>query len=238
MKYLSVLAILLSTVAIGLNLQDHGVVPQASPIALPGTVAVYSIVRPGTVTIDAFSDRRMTRELGTGSGFIIDSDGTIATAAHVVVGGYYRVTYSDGSTAQATILSSDPARDIAIVRVDKPVGSCLQLAQKSSEPGSMIMAAGNPFGIGVTVVLGVVSSYPAALENGSKYLAATLSIMALPGYSGGPVMDISTGQVIGVISAGYETRKGWAGIIWSVPAQSVSDLFFEKRGRRPSCAQS
>lgn len=211
MKYLNILAILLATVAIGLSLQVHR------------GRTTYSIVRPGIVTIDTFSDPTMTHELGGGSGFIMDADGTIATAAHVVVGGYYRVTYSDGSTAMATILSRDPVRDIALIGVTGPVRRCLALTQHDPEPG--------------TEVLGVVSSYPVD-EDGSGYLTTTLSILALPGYSGGPVMDVTTGQVIGVISSGYETERGWAGIVWSVPAGSVSDMFFERRGRRPSCAQS
>jgi S1-C subfamily serine protease len=226
MRLLSILALIMATASLVLSLQEHS-----------GGRTAYTIVRPGTVTIDAFSDPKMTRAISNGSGFVIDADGHVATAAHVVVGGYYRVTYADGTTAVAEVVSSDAVRDIAIVRVSRPGGSCLRLSEIDSPPGSEVMAAGNPFGLGVTVVLGVVSSYPAHPQD-DIYLAATLSILALPGYSGGPVIDVSTGEVIGVVSAGYETRKGWAGIVWSVPASSLSDMFFARFGRRPSCGQS
>ena len=150
------------------------------------------------------------QKVGGGSGFIISSDGLIATNRHVVedTAATYTVLTNDGKNYDARVLSRDPVNDLAIVKIDArdlptvPLGdsSALQLGQK-------VIAIGNALGeysnsITTGVVSGIGRSITAGTTTGSEHLEGVIQTDAAinPGNSGGPLLDIG-GSVIGINTA-------------------------------------
>ncbi|HUU46071.1 MAG TPA: trypsin-like peptidase domain-containing protein, partial [Acidobacteriota bacterium] len=100
------------------------------------------------------------RETSLGSGVIVSADGVILTANHVVEGAQgVAVTLADGSQIPATILGTDPATDVAVLKVDAHDLPVVTLGDSdSARIGDVVLAFGNPFGIGQTVTMGIVSA--------------------------------------------------------------------------------
>lgn len=167
---------------------------------------------------------------GTGSGFIYDEQGHILTNNHVVEGakdGEIRVSFSDGSSAMASIVGSDPATDVAVIKVDprelrnepRPVniGSSEDLTV-----GQWVLAIGSPFGLSQTVTAGIISATNRQAvgildprEGYEDFIQTDAAIN--PGNSGGPLVDIQ-GRVIGINSAiATGNRASNAGVGFAIP---------------------
>jgi putative serine protease PepD len=170
---------------------------------------------------------------GSGTGFVIDSNGTIVTNAHVVQGASnVQVRFDDnGSGVDAEVLGSDQSSDLAVLRVDsshtqsiKP----LQLADSDTvHVGDLAVAIGYPLGLDRTVTAGIISGLGRAIKapNGfsiDKVIQTDAPIN--PGNSGGPLLD-SLGRVIGVNSqiATSGAGTGNIGIGFAVPSNTVRD---------------
>ncbi len=160
--------------------------------------ALITKVRASLVTIKLIG--RDGDQIGMGTGFVIDSDGLIATAFHVISEGR-PITVETSSGRKLPVISieaSDRASDLAIVRVDiegKPL-SALPLADaEATAQGTRVLAFGNPLGLRNSVVAGIVS---AVREVEGRELIQ-LAIPIEPGNSGGPLVD-STGTVRGIIN--------------------------------------
>jgi len=171
---------------------------------------------------------------GSGTGFVIDSDGTIVTNAHVVSGaGQVQVRFDDtGNGVDAEVLGRDQSSDLAVLRVDssntqnvKP----LRLADSNTvRVGDLAVAIGYPLGLDRTVTAGIISGVGRAIQapNGfsiDKVIQTDAPIN--PGNSGGPLLD-GAGRVVGVNSqiATAGGGGGNVGIGFAVPSNTVRQV--------------
>jgi S1-C subfamily serine protease len=171
--------------------------------------------------------------VASGSGFVIDRDGTIVTNAHVVNGSNdVSVRFEDdGDFVDAEVLGEDVSSDVAVLKVD-PDGVDLQpmpLGDSSSvEVGDPLIAIGNPFGTYTrTVTTGIVSALQRRLQapNGFQIENVIQTDAAInPGNSGGPLID-ADGRVIGINSQiATGGSQGSVGIGFAVPINTVKEL--------------
>ena len=198
----------------------------ASPPANGTVGAIYAAASKGVVSIQS-SD-------GTGTGFVVDSDGTIVSNSHVV-GNDKKVKIRFGDTGRpidADVLGSDPSVDIAVLHVDPAAaGKLSPLALADSDQvkvGDTAIAIGNPLGLDRTATTGIVSGLGREIRapNGfqiDKVIQTDAPIN--PGNSGGPLLD-SRGRVIGVNSqiATAGAGSGNIGIGFAVPANTVRNV--------------
>lgn len=169
----------------------------------------------------------------TGSGFLIDTEGHIVTNNHVVEGAD-RVEVKLGSsdtTYTAEVVGTDPATDVALLKVDAPADQLhpLSLGDSSKvEVGEQVVAIGNPFGLDRTVTAGIVSALQRQIQapNGFSISHVIQTDAAInPGNSGGPLID-SAGSVIGInsqIQTGG-SGNGNVGIGFAVPINTARDV--------------
>ena len=196
---------------------------------------IYAQAAPGvvditvtTVTTDPFG--RSHEEEGEGSGFVIDKQGNIVTAAHVVDGATsIVVTFGDGTRAKATIVGTELSSDIAVIHV-KVASSKLKpltLADSSKvKPGDAVVAIGSPFGYAESITAGIVSAVSRSIEapNGATIGNAIQTDAAInPGSSGGPLIDMS-GKVIGVNAQINSGSSGNDGVGFAVSSNTLKSV--------------
>jgi len=175
----------------------------------------------------------------SGSGFVVDKDGTIITNAHVV-GDSDEVQVSfeeDGDPVDAEVVGSDPDTDVAILKVDPDDAELqpLPLGDSSeTEVGDAVVAIGNPFGYTRSVTTGIVSAKQRQIEAPSGFSIENViqtDASINPGNSGGPLLD-AEGRVIGINSQiATGGSQGSVGIGFAVPIDTVKELLPQlKRG--------
>ncbi|PSL46359.1 S1-C subfamily serine protease [Chitinophaga niastensis] len=185
------------------------------------------------------TDRRADKRIqaGTGSGFIISSDGFIITNNHVVENAAsIKVSFVDGRRVNAEIKGADPSTDIAVLKIDETGLKAMLLADSSTlQVGQIAIAIGNPMGLQYTVTAGVVSALGRTLRasNGRLIDNVIQTDAALnPGNSGGPLVN-SQGQVIGVNTAMIASAQGLCFAISSnLAAQIAGQLILNGKIRR------
>jgi S1-C subfamily serine protease len=197
-------------------------------------------VTPSVVSVDRFErfqrgfwdDRVVETETGTGSGVILDTDGTIVTNNHVVAGSRrgeapskVRVRLSDGRSFDARVLGTDPRSDLAVLKIDAPNLKPIDLgSSKAVEVGQWVLAVGNPLGFDNTVSVGVVSSTKRNVEIGQGLIDGIQTDAAInPGNSGGALCD-STGRLIGINSAIASGTGMSVGIGFAIPVDRVKKV--------------
>jgi serine protease Do len=165
---------------------------------------------------------------GHGSGFIIDASGIILTNSHVVEGADKLIVhFHDGSEQRAESWVSDARSDVAIVRI-KTEASLPVLPLGDSDlmqVGDWVLAAGNPFDVGVTVTAGIISATGRGpgINERENYLQTDAAIN--PGNSGGPLVNLN-GEVVGINTAISTSSGGYDGVGFAIPvnmARWVSD---------------
>lgn len=160
-------------------------------------------------------DRRTRQERdmpGSGSGFLISSDGFIVTNHHVIENANgIKVSFADGRKVKADLVGSDPSTDIAILQIHENNVKALAFADSEQlQVGQIAIAIGNPLGLQHTVTAGVVSALGRTLRaNNGRLIDDVIQTDASlnPGNSGGPLVN-SLGQVIGVNTAMIPTAHG------------------------------
>ncbi len=167
-------------------------------------------------------------EKSLGSGVIVGSDGVIATNHHVIKDATeISVVMSDGREYTAQKLLDDPRTDLAILKIDAkgeklPV---LELADSDAvEVGDLVLAIGNPFGVGQTVTNGIVSAMARTDIGISDYSFFIQTDAAInPGNSGGALVDMQ-GRLIGINSTIVSSSGGSLGIGFAIPANMVKTI--------------
>ena len=169
----------------------------------------------------------------TGSGFVVDGDGTVVTNAHVVDGAdEVTVRFGDDQDVDAKVLGVDPSSDVAVLKVNPDDADLhpIDLGDSSAaKVGDPVVAIGNPFGfLNRTVTSGIVSAVQRQIEapNGFTIPNAIQTDASInPGNSGGPLLN-AEGQVIGINSqiATGGGSSGSVGIGFAVPANEVKRL--------------
>jgi putative serine protease PepD len=235
-------------------LLDGGDAGPASPAALPAVAskpvtpgrgqtragAIYAQASPAVVSVRT--------DTGTGTGFLVDDQGTLVTNDHVVEDAKtVSVKFgTDGRILRGTVRAVDPSSDLAVVHIDpsdapsnaKP----LQFADSTGvQVGDVAIAIGNPFGLDRTLTEGIVSSLGRTLQAPNNYQIDDViqtDAAINPGNSGGPLLD-DGGKVIGVNSqiATNGISNGNVGIGFAVPSNTVRQVLPGlKQGRAVSHA--
>jgi serine protease Do len=170
---------------------------------------------------------------GAGSGFIIDSAGDIVTNHHVVENAdKIVVTLSDGTELPAKVVGVDDLTDVALIRVSaaKPLPFVAFGDSRGLQVGDWVLAAGNPYNIGGSVTAGIVSARGRNIGEGPFDDFIQIDAPLNPGNSGGPVFD-ENGQVVGMNTAIVSPTGGSVGIGFAIPAEIVSRVVNDLRGR-------
>ncbi len=173
--------------------------------------------------------RRKVRSLG--SGFVIDVSGIVITNNHVIKNAdEITVNFNDGTKLKAEIIGRDPKVDIAVLRVKpkKPLRAVKFGNSKKMRVGDWVMAIGNPFGLGGTVTVGIVSARNRNINSGpyDDYIQTDAAINK--GNSGGPLFNMQ-GEVIGINTAIISPSGGSIGIGFSVPSNSANPVIAQLR---------
>ena len=156
-----------------------------------------------------------------GSGFVIDPSGLIVTNNHVIEGAdEITANFNDGTKLTATLVGHDEKTDLALLKVksDKPLTSVKFGDSGKIRVGDWVMAIGNPFGLGGTVTLGIVSARNRDINSGpyDNFIQTDASINR--GNSGGPLFDMD-GEVVGINTAIISPTGGSIGIGFAVPSE-------------------
>lgn len=171
-------------------------------------------------------------ELGAlGSGFVVDPSGIIVTNNHVVGGASeISVRTKGGDDYPATLIGSDEKTDLAVLRIEPkaPLPSVGWGDSDTVRVGDWVMAVGNPFGLGGTVTVGIVSARGRDIGAGpyDDFLQIDASINT--GNSGGPLFD-GDGKVVGVNTAIFSPNGGNIGIGFAIPAEIAEDVVAQLR---------
>jgi S1-C subfamily serine protease len=174
---------------------------------------------------------------GSGSGFIISTDGFVVTNNHVIENAKdIRVSLADGRTVQAELKGADPSTDIAVLKIDVSGLKALSFADSERlQPGQIAIAIGNPLGLQHTVTAGVVSALGRTLRASNGRLIDDIiqtDASLNPGNSGGPLVN-SLGHVIGVNTATILSAQGLCFAVSSNVAAFVAGrLIMEGRVKR------
>jgi serine protease Do len=163
---------------------------------------------------------------GAGSGFIIDPTGIIVTNNHVVEhADKIIVSLTDGRQLQARVIGRDDLTDVAVIKVQSTdaLPSVTWGDSRRAEVGDWILAAGNPFGLGGSVSVGIISAQGRDLNSGPFDNFLQLDAPINPGNSGGPVFNMD-GQVIGVSSVIVSPTGASVGIGFAIPSETVNRI--------------
>jgi len=159
-----------------------------------------------------------------GSGVIVSPDGYILTNHHVVeAASEIEVALADGRKAKAHIVGSDPETDLAVIKIELQgaLSSIIFGQPEQVQVGDMVLAIGNPFGVGQTVTMGIVSALKRdhlGINTFENFIQTDAAIN--PGNSGGALVDIN-GNLIGINSAIFSPNGGSLGIGFAIPVSTA-----------------
>jgi len=170
-----------------------------------------------------------------GSGVVADADGHILTNNHVVeAADQIEVALNDGRRMVAKLVGTDPETDLAVLKIDAPRLTPITWGHADTlQIGDFVLAIGNPFGVGQTVTMGIVSALGRS-NLGINVLESFIQTDAAinPGNSGGALVD-SNGYLVGINSAIYSKNGGSLGIGFAIPegiARQVMEQIIQHGG--------
>jgi Do/DeqQ family serine protease len=215
------------TSAIGMKQSFAPVVKRAAPAVV--NISAKRVVRQ---QVDPFWEMfgmgapRARVEGSLGSGVIVRSDGVIVTNNHVVEGGQeITVSLADRREFPARVLLADPRTDLAILKIDIPAGEKLPVLaiqdRADLQVGDLVLAIGDPFGVGQTVTNGIISALNRTADpNGDATAYIQTDAAINPGNSGGALVDMD-GDLIGVNSMILSRSGTSSGVGFAIPAAVV-----------------
>ena len=191
-------------------------------------IEVYKAISPGVVFITSTSFGNdfwdAGERTGSGSGFVIDTQGHILTNYHVIEGAQkLSVSFGGDKAYPATKVGQDPDTDLAVIKVEAPREMLKVVPFGDSDNlvvGQKVLAIGNPFGFARTLTTGVISGLqrPIRARNNRQIEGAIQTDASInPGNSGGPLLD-SSGRMIGINSQILSPAGGSVGVGFAVPA--------------------
>lgn len=210
----------------------------AAEIAMPSVVNVFTSKEervPSHPLMDDpffqrfFGDRhspRTQRTTSLGSGVIVSPEGYILTNHHVVEAAReIHVALVDGRNAKAGVIGSDPESDLAVLKVDLDNLSSITFSEsEQAKVGDIVLAIGNPFGVGQTVTMGIIGALgrsQVGINVFENFIQTDAAIN--PGNSGGALTDTS-GKLIGINTAIYSRTGGSLGIGFAIPVSAVKQI--------------
>ena len=176
---------------------------------------------------DQLDDNVPQQSSSLGSGVIVSHDGYILTNHHVIEGAdQIEVALADGRTARGHVIGSDPDTDLAVIKVDLGDNLPAITFGKSDQArvGDIVLAVGNPFGVGQTVTMGIVSALKRnhlGLSTFENFIQTDAAIN--PGNSGGALVDVE-GNLVGINSAIYSPNGGSLGIGFAIPVSTAKKI--------------
>ena len=170
--------------------------------------------------------RRQRMQQSLGSGVIISPSGYILTNNHVIAeADQIKVGLADGREVEAQVVGSDPETDLALLFIDMPDLPAITLANTENiRVGDVVLAIGNPFGVGQTVTKGIVSAlgrHQADLSSFVDFIQTDAAIN--PGNSGGALIN-AYGDLIGINTAIYSNSGGSHGIGFAIPISTATTV--------------
>jgi S1-C subfamily serine protease len=192
----------------------------------------YRVIAPSVVRVRRLNrDPEVVEEQGVGTGVVVVATGQILTSFHVVAGAdRIGVMFADGSESEATIVSVQPEKDLAVLQaevVPEGLPPATLASSAGLRPGDDVVVVGNPFGIGPSVSAGVISGI------GRRYYSQDRRLMlenliqfdaaANPGNSGGPLVN-RRGEVVGIVTSILNPTEDsfFVGIGFAVPIETAS----------------
>jgi serine protease Do len=165
-------------------------------------------------------------EHGVGSGVIVTKDGYILTNNHVVDGAtVVKVTLTDGREFTAKVIGRDPKTDVAVVKIDADNLPVVPMADSGNvKVGDVVLAVGNPFGVGQTVTQGIISAKDRGdmgIEDYEDFIQTDAAIN--PGNSGGALVDID-GRLVGINTAILSHSGGSQGVGFAIPSDLAHNV--------------
>jgi serine protease DegQ len=177
--------------------------------------------------LPGFTRREATTSLG--SGVIVRADGAILTNYHVIeAADAIEVRLHDGRQAAAKLIGADPESDLAVLKIGLPDLPAIAFdPDPSVRVGDVVLAIGNPFGVGQTTTLGIVSAVGRnrlGLNTYEDFIQTDAAIN--PGNSGGALID-TRGELVGINTAIYSETGGSLGIGFAIPAAAAHHILDE-----------
>jgi len=176
---------------------------------------------------DQLEDNAPQQSASLGSGVIVSHDGYILTNHHVIESAdQIEVALADGRNAKGHIIGSDPETDLAVIKIDlaNSLPAITFGHAEQSQVGDIVLAIGNPFGVGQTVTMGIVSALKRnhlGLNTFENFIQTDAAIN--PGNSGGALVDVN-GNLIGINSAIYSPNGGSLGIGFAIPVSTAKKI--------------
>ena len=209
----------------------------AAQKAMPAVVNVFSS-KDGSLPADPrakdplfryfFGDRNARKQQdepasNLGSGVIVSPEGYILTNQHVVDGAdQIEVALADGRTATAKVIGIDPETDLAVLKINLPDLPTITLGRADqARIGDVVLAIGNPFGVGQTVTMGIISALGRnhlGINTFENFIQTEAPIN--PGNSGGALVDVN-GNLLGINTAIYSRSGGSLGIGFAIPVSTA-----------------
>ncbi|MEM5330235.1 Do family serine endopeptidase [Paraburkholderia sp. JHI2823] len=219
----------------------QGSYADAAQKAMPAVVNVFSS-KDGSLPPDPrqndplfryfFGDRNKNQKqqeqpaANLGSGVIVSPDGYILTNQHVIDGAdQIEIALSDGRTTNAKVIGIDPETDLAVLKINLPNLPTITLGRMDqTRVGDVVLAIGNPFGVGQTVTMGIISALGRnhlGINTFENFIQTDAPIN--PGNSGGALVDVN-GNLLGINTAIYSRSGGSLGIGFAIPVSTARSV--------------
>lgn len=210
----------------------------AAKLAMPSVVNVYTTKEAKQSANPLLNDPFLRRFFGEqfnqrsepqsslGSGVIVSGEGYILTNNHVVESAdEIDVALADGRKAVAKLVGTDPDTDLAVIKIDLPNLPAITLGHSDqASVGDVVLAIGNPFGVGQTVTMGIISALGRnhlGINTFENFIQTDAAIN--PGNSGGALID-TDGHLLGINSAIYSRSGGSQGIGFAIPVTTIKTV--------------